>query len=75
MIQTQVASIWEYDFINISKAVHFYNSFQETRETRINQYHEESDKVVIGLREGTFLNVTGNVMKLGGKFPARIFAR
>ena len=45
----------------------------ETRETRINEFHCFNDKVVIGLREGSWLEVIGNIITLKGKLTARIF--
>jgi dipeptidase E len=51
----------------------------ETRETRIREFHEENDTEVIGLREGSWLEVEGTggsqVARLGGPLPARYFAR
>lgn len=46
----------------------------ETREVRINEFiTENQDVYVVGLREGTMLNLEGDVLKLIGKRPARIF--
>jgi dipeptidase E len=47
----------------------------ETRETRINEYHIYNKLSVIGLREGSFLKVTGNQVTLGGDLSARIFEK
>jgi dipeptidase E len=47
----------------------------ETRETRLREYLEENDRVVVGLREGCWLSVEGEVMTLGGHTNARIFRR
>ncbi|CAL8112956.1 unnamed protein product [Orchesella dallaii] len=46
----------------------------ETRETRINEFHALPDRPpVLGLREGTFLHVRGDVATIGGIYPARLF--
>ncbi len=45
----------------------------ETRETRINEFHCFNDKVVIGLREGSWLEVIDAKITLKGKLTARIF--
>lgn len=46
----------------------------ETRETRISEYHMLPDKPpVLGLREGTFLHVRGDIATIGGIHPARLF--
>ena len=47
----------------------------ETRETRLLEFLEENDRVVIGLREGTWIRVEGDDAKLGGKTGARLFRR
>lgn len=51
----------------------------ETRETRIREFHEENDTPVVGLREGSWLEVEGaggsQTARLGGPHPARIFER
>lgn len=48
----------------------------ETRQERIAQFHEENDVPVLGIREGTWLRVTGEDCRLGGS-PAggRLFRR
>ena len=45
----------------------------ETRETRIQEFHNFNTQPVIGLREGSWLNVTGNSIILKGKLTARVF--
>ena len=45
----------------------------ETRELRLEQYHEENDTPVLGLREGGMLRVDGESILLMGAPSARIF--
>ena len=45
----------------------------ETRETRIKEFHTINTPPVIGLREGSWLEITGDTVTLKGKLPARIF--
>lgn len=45
----------------------------ETRETRIKEFHVFNDTPVLGLREGCWLRVTGNAIKLEGNFTAKWF--
>ena len=47
----------------------------ETREQRINEFHEENDTPVVGLREGTMLRVEDGAITLQGSARARIFRR
>jgi dipeptidase E len=47
----------------------------ETREERINQFHEENDTPVVGLREGAILVVENETVTLRGVNGARIFRR
>jgi dipeptidase E len=47
----------------------------ETREERIAEFHEENDPPVVGLREGTWLVVTGAAVTLEGSASARLFRR
>lgn len=45
----------------------------ETRETRIKEFHAFNSQPVIGLREGSWIEVKGNKLTLKGKLDARIF--
>lgn len=45
----------------------------ETRETRIHEFHSQNSTVVVGLREGSWLDVKGNKIILHGNLDARIF--
>jgi len=47
----------------------------ETREQRILEFHEEHATPVVGLREGSMLDVRDGVVTLAGSKPARIFRR
>ncbi len=47
----------------------------ETQEERINQFLEENDAPVIGLREGTMLRVEQGLIRLKGTITARVFRR
>lgn len=45
----------------------------ETRETRINEFHTLNSQPVVGLREGSWLEVYGDTITLKGNLSARIF--
>ena len=45
----------------------------ETRETRIGEFHKFNTEPVVGIREGSWLRISGDSIKLNGMLPARIF--
>ena len=45
----------------------------ETRATRIQEYHAYNSTTVLGLREGSWLEVSGSSITLQGKLTARVF--
>ena len=47
----------------------------ETRETRIIEFHEFNSQPVIGLREGSYLEIKGSKIVLMGPLKARIFEK
>ncbi|MAP54284.1 dipeptidase PepE [Altibacter sp.] len=49
------------------------NHMGETRETRIKEFHTQNTIPVIGLREGSWLEVNGDTITLRGTLNARIY--
>ncbi|MFC5824119.1 dipeptidase PepE [Nonomuraea insulae] len=47
----------------------------ETRQQRLEEFLEDNDVPVLGLREGTWLRVSGSTARLGGAKAARLFTR
>lgn len=47
----------------------------ETRETRIKEFHAFNETPVLGLREGSWLEVNGEEILLKGKLAARLFRK
>jgi dipeptidase E len=45
----------------------------ETRETRLKEFHEYNTTPVVGLREGSWLSLTGTAILLKGTLSARLF--
>ena len=47
----------------------------ETRETRIREFHAYNDIPVLGLREGSWLEILGSTINLSGSLTARLFQK
>ena len=55
--------------------IHGSTHMGETRETRIKEFHAFNTQPVIGLREGSWIDVKDNSLTLKGTLEARIFER
>lgn len=47
----------------------------ETREKKIEQFHEDNESTVVGLREGAWLKIENQKIYLGGKKGAKVFIK
>jgi dipeptidase E len=68
-----------FGFINFNLNCHYLDPdtssthMGETRETRINEYHTSNKTSVLGIREGSWLQVEGYKVILKGSLNARLF--
>ena len=68
-----------FGFINFNLNPHYLDPdsssthMGETRETRINEFHSLNKESVLGLREGSWLAVSGSKVLLKGELHARLF--